>query len=154
MSVSIGSQIPNFTAVMTGGKDFDLNDYQGKNILIYFYPKDNTPGCTQEGKDIRDHYSNFVDKNIAVFGLSRDGIKMHENFKAKHEFPFELISDKDEAVCQLFDVIKEKKLYGKVHMGIERSTFILDQTGTLIKEWRKVKVKTHIQELLEFIETL
>lgn len=154
MSVELGSTVTNFTGEMTGGNAFNLGDYKGQYVLIYFYPKDNTPGCTQEGQDIRDNFSTFKDKNINVFGLSRDGIKMHENFKAKHDFPFELISDKDEKICQLFDVIKEKKLYGKVHMGIERSTFIIDPEGKLVKEWRKVKVKTHIDELLEFANSI
>ncbi|MBF0265541.1 MAG: peroxiredoxin [Gammaproteobacteria bacterium] len=154
MSIEIGSPVPNFTGEMTGEKSFNLSDYKGQYVLIYFYPKDNTPGCTQEGQDIRDHYTEFNAKNINVFGLSRDGIKMHENFKNKHEFPFELISDKDESICNLFNVIKEKKLYGKVHMGIERSTFIIDPDGVLVKEWRKVKVKVHIDELLEFANSI
>ena len=121
---------------------------------MYFYPRDNTPGCTQEGKDFRDNYAAFEKKGIKIFGISRDSIKVHTNFKAKHEFPFELISDKDEAICTLFDVIKEKKLYGKVHMGIERSTFLIDSQGILVKEWRKVKVKEHITQVLEAIESL
>lgn len=153
-TVEVGKIVPDFSTQATSGIDFKLSDYQGKPILFYFYPKDNTPGCTQEGKDFRDHYDTFKNKGISIFGISRDGIKMHENFKAKHKFPFELISDKDESICQLFDVIKEKKLYGKVHMGIERSTFLLDAKGTLIKEWRKVKVKEHIAQVLEAIKEL
>jgi len=153
-TVEVGKKIPDFSALATSGIDFKLSDYQGQPILFYFYPKDNTPGCTQEGKDFRDNYAAFKGKGIAIFGISRDGIRMHENFKTKHEFPFELISDKDESICQLFDVIKEKKLYGKVHMGIERSTFLLDANGRLIKEWRKVKVKEHITQVLVAIEEL
>ncbi|MDX2504109.1 MAG: peroxiredoxin [Gammaproteobacteria bacterium] len=152
--VETGKKIPDFSGQATSGIDFKLSDFKGTPVLLYFYPKDNTPGCTQEGKDFRDHYSAFEQKNIKIFGLSRDGIRAHENFKAKHEFPFELISDKDETICKLFDVIKEKKLYGKVHMGIERSTFLIDGNGKLIKEWRKVKVKEHLTQVLEAIEAL
>jgi len=152
--VELGKKVPNFSGQATSGIDFKLSDYKGTPLLFYFYPKDNTPGCTQEGKDFRDNYSAFEKKGIKIFGLSRDGIKAHENFKAKHEFPFELISDKDESICNLFDVIKEKKLYGKVHMGIERSTFLIDGKGKLIKEWRKVKVKEHMAQVLEAIEKL
>ena len=152
--VELGKKVPNFSGQATNGIDFKLSDYKGTPLLFYFYPKDNTPGCTQEGKDFRDNYAAFEAKGVKIFGLSRDGIKAHENFKAKHEFPFELISDKDENICNLFDVIKEKKLYGKVHMGIERSTFLLDANGKLIREWRKVKVKEHIAQVLEAIEEL
>ena len=153
-SIEIGKKVPEFTGQATSGIDFKLSDYKGNPLIIYFYPKDNTPGCTQEGKDFRDNYPAFETKNIAIFGISRDGIKAHENFKARHEFPFDLISDKDETICQLFDVIKEKKMYGKVHMGIERSTFLIGRDGKLLKEWRKVKVKEHIAQVLEAIEAL
>jgi len=152
--IETGKKIPDFSGQATSGIDFKLNDYKGTPILLYFYPKNNTPGCTQEGKDFRDNYSAFEQKGINIFGLSRDGIKAHENFKAKYEFPFELISDKDETICNLFEVIKEKKLYGKVHMGIERSTFLIDGNGKLVKEWRKVKVKEHIAQVLQAIEEL
>ena len=151
--IETGKKVPNFSGQATSDINFKLSDYQGKPLLIYFYPRDNTPGCIQEGKDFRDHYSAFEKKGITIFGLSRDSIKVHENFKAKHEFPFDLIADKDETICQLFDVIKEKKLYGKVHMGIERSTFLIDGKGKLVKAWRKVKVKEHIAQVLEAIET-
>ncbi len=153
-NIETGKKVPQFSATATSNLTFKLNEFSGRNILLYFYPKDNTPGCTQEGKDFRDNYSTFQDKNIEIFGISRDGIKAHENFKAKHKFPFELISDKDENLCQLFDVIKEKKMYGKTHMGIERSTFLIDKDGILIKQWRKVKVKEHLQEVLDAIENL
>ena len=152
--IEVGQKIPDFSGQATSDISFNLADYAGTPILLYFYPKNNTPGCTQEGKDFRDHYSAFEAKGIKIFGLSRDGIKAHENFKAKYEFPFDLISDKDETICHLFDVIKEKKLYGKVHMGIERSTFLIDAEGQLINEWRKVKVKEHIAQVLEAIEAL
>lgn len=151
--IEIGKKIPDFTGQATSDINFKLSDYKGSPLLLYFYPRDNTPGCTQEGKDFRDNYAAFDNRGIKIFGLSRDSVKVHENFKAKHEFPFELISDKDETICKLFDVIKEKKLYGKVHMGIERSTFLIDSKGVLIKEWRKVKVKEHIAQVLESIET-
>ncbi|MCU7835114.1 MAG: peroxiredoxin [gamma proteobacterium symbiont of Taylorina sp.] len=149
-----GQTVPDFSGQATSKINFNLSDYRGTPVLLYFYPKNNTPGCTQEGKDFRDNYAVFEDKCIKIFGLSRDGIKAHENFKAKYEFPFDLISDKDENICNLFDVIKEKKLYGKVHMGIERSTFLIDANGKLINEWRKVKVKDHIAQVLEAIKVL
>ncbi len=152
--IEVGKKVPDFTGQATSGIDFKLSDYKGSPVLLYFYPKDNTPGCTQEGKDFRDHYAEFEKKRMKIFGISRDGIKAHENFKAKYEFPFELISDKDETICKLFDVIKEKKMYGKTHMGIERSTFLIDADGVLVKEWRKVKVKEHIGEVLEAIGEL
>lgn len=152
--IEVGQQLGNFSGQATSDITFKLSDYTGTPILLYFYPKNNTPGCTQEGKDFRDNYAAFEEKGIKIFGLSRDGIKAHENFKAKYEFPFELISDKDETICNHFNVIKEKKLYGKVHMGIERSTFLIDGNGKLINEWRKVKVKEHIAQVLEAIKKL
>jgi len=152
--VECNKKIPEFSAQVTNETDFQFSDLLGNPVLLYFYPRDNTPGCTQQGKDFRDNYAAFEQKGIKIFGISRDSIKVHTNFKAKHEFPFELISDKDEAICTLFDVIKEKKLYGKVHMGIERSTFLIDSQGILIKEWRKVKVKEHIAQVLKAIESL
>ncbi len=152
--IEFGNKIPDFTGQATSNINFKLEDYAGTAILFYFYPRDNTPGCTHEGKDFRDNYAAFEAKGIKIFGLSRDSLKTHENFKAKHKFPFDLISDKDETICKLFDVIKEKKLYGKVHMGIERSTFLINSSGKLINEWRKVKVKEHITQVLEAIEAL
>ena len=118
-------------------------------MVVYFYPKDSTPGCTTEGQGFRDYYAEFQAANTEVFGVSRDSLKSHENFKAKQGFPFELLSDKDEALCQLFDVIKLKKLYGKESLGIERSTFVLDKNGEIAHEWRKVKVAGHAQEVLD-----
>jgi len=143
-----GSKIKNFKAEMTGDNEFILSDYLGKNIVIYFYPKDNTPGCTTEGEDFREKYNLFQNKNTVVFGVSRDSIKSHENFKDKYDFPFQLISDPDEKICNIFDVIKEKSMYGKKYMGIERSTFLIDTKGKLVKEWRKVKVKGHVQDVI------
>ena len=149
--VGLGKKVPNFTATATGDKTIALNDYKGKKLVLYFYPRDNTPGCTTEGQNFRDNHEKFEQENTIIFGISRDSLKTHENFKTKHNFPFDLLSDKEETICQLFDVIKEKKLYGKVHMGIERSTFLIDEDGVLIKEWRKVKVAGHVEEVLQTI---
>ncbi|MDF9434284.1 MULTISPECIES: peroxiredoxin [Chromohalobacter] len=149
MSVTIGHPVPEFTAAATGDQQVSLSDYRGRQLVIYFYPKDSTPGCTTEGGDFRDRKADFDDANTVILGVSRDGLRAHENFKAKQGFNFELISDKDEALCQLFDVIKLKKLYGKEHLGIERSTFLIDRDGNLAREWRKVKVKGHVEEVLE-----
>ncbi|MCK2042600.1 peroxiredoxin [Chromohalobacter salexigens] len=149
MSVSIGQHVPDFSAPATGDTQITLSDYRGRQVVIYFYPKDSTPGCTTEGGDFRDHKADFEAANTVILGVSRDGLRAHENFKAKQGFNFELISDKDEALCQLFDVIKLKKLYGKEHLGIERSTFLIDTDGKLAREWRKVKVKGHVEEVLD-----
>lgn len=151
---AIGQPLADFTAPATSDTEVSLSALKGRNIVIYFYPKDSTPGCTTEGQDFRDLYTEFQTLNTEVFGVSRDGLKSHENFKAKQSFPFELISDKDEALCQLFDVIKLKKMYGKEHMGIERSTFLIDKEGVLRQEWRKVKVKGHAAEVLEAVKAL
>ena len=144
-------QVPQFSAVMTGGKDFQLSDYSGKNLVIYFYPKDNTPGCTTESIAFRDAYSDFQQANTEIFGISRDSLRSHDGFKNKLALPFELISDPDETLCQLFNVMKMKNMYGKQVRGIERSTFVIDATGTLVKEWRGVKVAGHVDEVLEFV---
>ena len=149
--MKIGSKIKNFKAEMTGNKEFSLSDYLGKNVVIYFYPRDNTPGCTSEGEDFRDNYKFFRKKNTIIFGVSKDSIRSHTNFKEKFNFPFELISDPDEKICKIFDVIKEKSMYGKKYMGIERSTFLIDSQGKLIQEWRKVKVKGHAEDVLNSI---
>ncbi|MAR74382.1 MULTISPECIES: peroxiredoxin [unclassified Halomonas] len=149
MTVSIGEPVPDFSASATGDNTITLSQLRGRQVVIYFYPKASTPGCTTEGGDFRDHKADFDDANTVVIGVSRDGIRAQENFKAKQGFNFELISDKDEAVCGLFDVIKLKKLYGKEHLGIERSTFLIDSEGRLAREWRKVKVKGHVEEVLE-----
>ena len=146
-----GKKIPTFKADATNDSVFDLKNNK-KNLVIYFYPKDNTPGCTTEGENFRDLYKKFENVNAEIFGVSRESLKSHENFKEKFKFPFELISDPQEKLCKLFDVIKEKSMYGKKYMGIERSTFIINKEGVLIKEWRKVKVKNHAIEVLEFIK--
>ena len=150
--MKIGTKIKNFKAEMSGKNDFNLADYKGQKIVIYFYPRDNTPGCTSEGEDFRDNYKSFEEKNTKIFGVSKDSLKSHENFKNKFNFPFELISDPDEKVCKIFDVIKEKSMYGKKYMGIERSTFLIDSDGKLLKEWRKVKVKGHAEDVLSSID--
>ena len=152
---NIGDTVTDFEAPMTSDKTFRLSDFHGKsNVVLYFYPKDSTPGCTTEGQNFRDTYSEFQTADTEIFGISRDGLKAHENFKAKQSFPFELISDKDETVCNLFDVFKLKNMYGKQHLGIERSTFLIDKDGVLHQEWRKVKVKEHVTAVLEAVKAL
>lgn len=148
MPVTLNKKVPAFSAEATGEQTLSLKDFKGMNLVIYFYPKDNTPGCTQEGQDFRDNYSKFKRAKTAILGVSRDSVRTHTNFKAKHEFPFELLSDPDETLCQLFEVIKLKKNYGREYMGIERSTFLIDSKGILREEWRGVKVKGHAEEVL------
>lgn len=143
-----GELLPDFNVSATSGRTLKRADFMGHHSVIYFYPKDNTPGCTQEGQDFRDAYSRFQAAGCAIFGVSRDSLRKHENFKAKHDFPFELISDTDETFCQLFDVIKLKKLYGREYLGIERSTFLIDADGRVVKSWRKVRVKGHVDSVL------
>ena len=149
--IKIGEKVKNFTAQSTNKVDFNLKDQLKGNTILFFYPKDNTPGCTQEGIDFSEHIKKFKNKNSQVFGISRDSLKSHNNFKEKFKFKFDLISDTDEKICNMFDVIKEKSMYGKKYMGVERSTFIINEKGILIKEWRKVKVKNHALEVLDFI---
>lgn len=149
---AIGSPIPNFQIPSTGDKTVELSDYRGKKVVLYFYPKDNTPGCTTEGQAFRDHIEQFNELNTVVLGVSRDSVKMHEGFKCKQAFPFDLLSDQDETLCKLFDVIKMKNMYGKQVQGIERSTFLIDENGVLIKEWRKVQVKTHVGDVLSYLQ--
>lgn len=152
--VAIDQTIPDFTVAMTSGKIFQLSGQNGKNIILYFYPKDNTPGCTTESIAFRDLYAEFQQKNTEIFGISRDSLRSHESFKAKLDMPFELISDPEEMLCSLFRVMKLKNMYGKTVRGIERSTFIIDATGKLVKEWRGVKVAGHVDEVLEFVKNL
>ncbi|WP_447751859.1 peroxiredoxin [Pseudomonas nicosulfuronedens] len=154
MAVELNKPVADFQAPATSGIEFRLSELKGKQIILYFYPKDSTPGCTTEGQGFRDKIEDFAKANTLVFGVSRDGIKSHENFKAKQCFPFELISDKDEAVCQLFDVIKLKKLYGKEYMGVDRSTFLIDAKGVLRQEWRGVKVPGHVDAVLAAAQEL
>ncbi|MCE9632645.1 MAG: peroxiredoxin [Methylophilales bacterium] len=146
--------IPDFSLPATSGKTFQLSEYQGKNIVLYFYPKDATPGCTTEGQQFRDAYSAFQTANTEIFGISRDSLKSHENFKTKFSFPFELLSDSEELACNLFKVIKMKNMYGKQVRGIERSTFLIDATGKLRQEWRTVKVANHVESVLVAAQNL
>lgn len=146
--------VTDFTLAATGGANFTLYPIRTKSLVIFFYPKDNTPGCTTEVQQFRDLYPAFQAADCEVLGLSRDSIKSHENFKSKFTLPFELLSDTEETVCNLFGVIKQKKMYGKDVRGIERSTFVLDQKGTIRKEWRGLKADGHAQEVLAFVQTL
>ena len=154
MAVAIDQPVSDFQIAATSEKTVKLSDLKGKQVVIYFYPKDSTPGCTTEGQGFRDHYADFQAANTEIFGVSRDSLKSHENFKAKQGFPFELLSDKDEALCQLFDVIKLKKLYGKEYLGVDRSTFLIDKDGVLRHEWRGVKVPGHVEAVLEQAKAL
>ena len=153
-TASIGKKVPAFKLPATGEQEISLNSLKGSNVVIYFYPKDSTPGCTREGQGFRDNYAKFQRQNCIVLGVSRGSIKSHENFKAKQEFPFDLLSDADETLCIIFDVIKMKNMYGKKVRGIERSTFLLNDKGVLKQEWRKVKVDGHVDEVLEAVRQL
>ncbi len=148
-TIEIGQPIPDLAVQATDDQSFRLSELRGKNLILYFYPKDNTPGCTTEGQDFRDHYEEFEALNAVILGVSRDDLKSHEGFKNKQCFPFDLISDSNGTLCAAFDVIKEKNLYGKKSMGIERSTFIIDAKGVLRREYRKVKVEGHILSVLK-----
>ena len=149
-----GKAVKDFSLPSTGGGTFRLSDQRGKALVVYFYPKDNTPGCTVEGADFRDRYGAFRRAGAEVVGVSRDSVKSHEGFKAKMQFPFELLSDADEALCAQFGVIKMKNMYGKKVRGIERSTFVIDREGRLAREWRGVKVPGHAEEVLNFVKAL
>jgi len=152
--VQIDQPVPDFDLPSTGDTTFRLSENLGKNIVVYFYPKDNTPGCTLEGQNFRDHIDFFNEHNTIIVGISRDSVRVHENFKKKQSFPFELLSDAEETACNLFDVIKLKKLYGREYMGIVRSTFLIDDKGVLKNEWRNVKVKQHLEEVKAAVEAL
>ncbi len=152
--IAVGKKVPAFSAPATSDVAFKLSDFKGERVVLYFYPKDSTPGCTTEGQDFRDNFRRFRARKTRIFGISRDSLKSHENFRAKHDFQFDLISDTDEKVCTLFDVIKEKNMYGRKVMGIERSTFLIDENGKLAAEWRKLKVKGHVDEVLEALKAL
>ena len=153
-TLMLNQAVADFQLPATSGKTFQLSDYIGKKLVIYFYPKDSTPGCTTQGIQFRDAYADFQASNTEIFGISRDSLKSHENFKAKFTFPFELLADTEELACTLFGVIKVKNMYGKQVRGVERSTFIIDTNGILVKEWRGVKVDGHAAEVLNFIQTL
>lgn len=150
------SKLPSISlpATNTDSGELKLSDLKGQAVVVYFYPRDNTPGCTRQGEGFRDHYEAFARHNCRIVGISRDSLASHEKFSAKYEFPFPLIADADETLCRQFDVIKEKNMYGKKVMGVERSTFLYDADGKLVKEWRKVKVPGHVEEVLETVGQL
>ncbi|MCW8899496.1 MAG: peroxiredoxin [Gammaproteobacteria bacterium] len=154
MTVEVNKKVSAFKLPATGEQTISLSSLKGKNIILYFYPKDNTPGCTQEGQDFRDSIAKFKRQNCIILGVSRDTVRSHENFKTKHKFPFDLLADTEEELCTLFDVIKLKNMYGKKHLGIERSTFLINDKGVLKQEWRKVKVKGHVDEVLTAVKML
>ena len=153
-STLVGLKVPDFEIASTGNRTFKLSAELGSPLVLYFYPKDNTPGCTTEGQEFRDLHGEFVRRNCAVYGVSRDNIKSHEGFKSRMNFPFELLSDPDEKVCNLFGVMKMKNMYGKKVWGVVRSTFVIDPEGVVRREWRGLKVPGHAREVLEFVKSL
>ncbi len=152
--VSIGKKVTNFSAPATGDRTLSLKDFSGHHLVLYFYPKDNTSGCTLEGGDFRDAHPKFVKAGARILGVSRDNMKSHEGFKSQQGYSFDLLSDEKESLCELFDVIREKSLYGRKYLGIERSTFLIDRNGVLRQEWRKVRVKGHADEVLLAVQLL
>ncbi len=152
--LAVGRKVPEFTATATGDQTISLADLKGKKLVLYFYPKDNTPGCTTQGQDFAASHAKFKRAGAVVLGVSRDSLKSHQNFRTKFDFPFDLISDADESLCTLFGVIKEKNMYGRKVMGVERSTFLIDADGKLAREWRGVKVKDHVEEVLAAVKAL
>ena len=153
-SIMLNQKVADFELPATSSKTFQLSQHLGKHLVIYFYPKDNTPGCTTQGMQFRDNYADFQAANADIVGVSRDSLKSHENFKAKFSFPFELLADTEELACGIFGVMKMKNMYGKQVRGVERSTFVIDKNGVLVQEWRGVKVDGHVQAVLDFIKTL
>ena len=152
--IKIGKKVPDFKAAATGNKTIKLSDLKGNKVVLYFYPKDSTPGCTMEGQAFRDNMKKFKANNTVILGISRDSVDTHEKFRQKECFPFDLLADTNEKLCKLFDVIKEKNMYGKKVMGIERSTFLIDAENVLRQEWRKVKVEGHVDEVLNAVKNL
>jgi peroxiredoxin Q/BCP len=150
--IAVGSKIPAFSVATTGGRKLASKDLKGTRFILYFYPRDNTPGCTVEGTEFRDLHDEFRKRKVRILGVSRDSLKSHEGFKSKFRFPFELIADTDETLCKQFDVIRDKNMYGRKVRGIERSTFLVDKNGVLLREWRKVKVDGHAREVLASLE--
>jgi len=150
--VKIGGKVPKLSGATNGGKTVKLGDYSGKFVIVYFYPKDNTTGCTREAQDFRDAAAQFGKRGAVVLGVSRDSVKSHDGFVAKHELPFALIADSDETWCKAFDVIQEKTLYGRKYIGVVRSTFLIDPDGTLRREWRNVKVPGHVFAVLAALD--
>jgi thioredoxin-dependent peroxiredoxin len=153
-ALAIGKRVPDFSLASTGGEAFSLSAQRGHVVVLYFYPRDATPGCTLEGQQFRDLHARFRRLGARIFGISRDSLASHEKFRAKQAFPFELLSDPEEKACRLFDVIREKTLYGRKVIGIERSTFLIDKDGVLQREWRKLKVDGHAEEVLEAARSL
>ena len=149
-----GKKCPNFLADSTRDKKLSNDDFKGKKLIIFFYPKDKTPGCTLEGQDFRDNYQEFKKLNAEIIGVSRDSIKSHQNFREKQSFPYDLLSDPEEKMCKSFDVMREKSMYGKKYIGVDRSTFMISSDGLVLKEWRSVKVKGHVQEVLEALKEI
>ena len=154
MTPTLGHPIDDLVLTLTGNRQARLSDFRGRHLVLYFYPKASTPGCTQEGQDFRDAFADFTALDTTLIGASRDSLKAQENFKAKQGFPFDLVADTDEALCRLFDVIKLKKMYGRESLGVERSTFLIDAEGVLRREWRGVKVKGHVEEVLAAVREL
>jgi len=155
MTVTVGKKVPAFSAAITGSDaTWKLADAAGEKLVIYFYPKDMTTGCTKQSQDFRDHHAAFRKAKVRVMGVSRDSLKSHDKFREKEKLPFDLLSDEDEKVCRLFDVIREKTLYGRKYMGVDRSTFLIDARGTLQREWRAVRVPGHVEEVLEAAKSL
>ena len=154
MTIKIGNSIPALTVATTQNEALKLRSLKGRNLVLYFYPKDSTPGCTTQGQNFRDAYADFQAADTEILGVSRESIRSHNNFINKQEFPFDLISDPDEVLCNAMDVIKEKNMYGRTYMGIERSTFIFNKLGKLVHEMRKVKVKGHVDEVLALVQEL
>lgn len=153
-TVELNKPVPNFVAQATSSKDVLLEALRGWRVVIYFYPKDNTPGCTTEGQDFKEYYEDFLNLKTVVFGVSKDNLKSHEEFRAEYKIPFELIADVDGDLCKLFDVIRPQNMYGQQIMGLERSTFLIDENGILRQEWRKVRVNGHADEVFEAVESL
>lgn len=153
-TAALGKKVPAFKLPATGDRSLGLADFKGRTLVLYFYPKDDTPGCTTEGQGFRDHYEAFRKAGAEIVGVSRDSVSSHEKFKDKYAFPFDLLSDAEEKLCTIFDVIKEKNMYGRKVKGIERSTFLIDGQGVLRAEWRKVKVPGHVEEVLEAVKAL
>jgi peroxiredoxin Q/BCP len=154
LTVTVGKKVPGFTSASTSGKDWSLVDGAGEKLVLYFYPKDMTSGCTMESQQFRDLHAAFRKAKVRVLGISRDSIKSHDKFRTKEKLPFDLLSDSEEKLCKIFDVIREKSLYGRKYLGIERSTFLIDGNGVLRQEWRKVKVDGHAEEVLEAAKSL
>lgn len=151
---AIGKAIPDFTLPSTEGQAIRLSSLKGKHVVLYFYPRDNTPGCTIEGRDFRDRHAEFARLNTVIYGISRDSLKSHGNFRQKENFAFHLLADETETACKLFAVMKMKNMYGKMVRGIERSTFLIDRNGILRQEWRKVKIEGHADDVLAAVRTL